>query len=300
MLNEHLEGVTERMSPESPTTPVLRTQVREFTLGGAAQAAANVKSLGARAILSGVIGPDAAGEKVREMLQAQGIGDALIVDSTRPTTTKTRAFRSNEHLLRIDTESTEPLAKNINQALIRKIKKTAGQANFVIVSDYAKGVLSLALLESLKKMFGAKNIVADIKPKHAPFVRDIYLVKPNRVEAEQMARMAIETIEHAESAAAALAEMHQASILLTLGGEGLVVHEHPSGESCHIPARPTEMVDVTGAGDVVISTLAVLLAAGYDLREAVETANAAAAAAVAKPGATTVTLAETFAILDPK
>lgn len=298
MLNEHIEGVTERMSPESPAAPVLRIETREFTLGGAAQAAANARSLGAQVILAGVVGKDAAGEKIRELLRIQGIADALLTDPDRPTTTKTRIFRGGEHLIRIDTESLEPLAEKLTRALIQEIKDTAGKANFVIVSDYAKGVLSPELLEGLKNTFGPERIAADIKPKHAPFVQDIRIIKPNRAEAEKMARRPIETVEHAREAAANLAQIHRTSILLTMGGEGLVLHDYLTGETSHLPACSTELVDVTGAGDVVISTLAVLLAAEYELTEAVDIANAAAAVAVAKPGATTVTFSEAFDILE--
>lgn len=298
MLNEHLEGITERMSPESPAAPVVKVEYREFTLGGAAQAAANARSLGAQVVLAGVIGKDWAGDKVRELLRAQNIGDALLIDPDRPTTLKTRVFRGGEHLIRVDTETLEHLVERSTRALLRSIKKIKGKTDFVIISDYAKGVFSPELLEGLKSIFGPEFIAADIKPKHAPFVKDIRLIKPNRLEAEKMARRTIETIEHAREAAENLARAHRSSILLTMGGEGLVLHNHETQETSHLPACPTELIDVTGAGDVVISTLATMLAAGFEILEAVKVANAAAAAAVAKPGATTITLGEALAILD--
>lgn len=298
MLNEHVEGITERMSPESPATPILKTQFTDFTLGGAAQAAANVSSLGAKAILAGVTGKDQNAEIVQGLLKTKKIHAIIIADPSRPTTVKTRIFRGSEHLLRVDTESIEPMTPKLTRDLLKEIKKISERIDFVIISDYAKGVLSPELLDGLKKIFGAEKIIADIKPKHAPFMQGIHLLKPNKHEAETMIRSKIENLDHAHSAAISLAESQDSSVLITLGGEGMVLHDKSIRESTHFPAHPTELIDVTGAGDVVISTLAALLAIELDLKESARLANIAAAIAVAKPGATTVTVQEILDSLD--
>ncbi|MBI5221065.1 MAG: bifunctional hydroxymethylpyrimidine kinase/phosphomethylpyrimidine kinase [Candidatus Liptonbacteria bacterium] len=294
MLNERLEGVVERMSPENPMTPVVRLTQRSFTLGGAAGAAECLAALGAKPYLAGVVSNDRAGQMIRHLCAERGIADCLIQATDRPTTVKSRVFHNGSHLVRVDEESTRSLSPADTRLLLEIIRQIADDIHFVVISDYGKGVLTPELFRGLKKTFGGHRIVADLKPKQAKFVRGIRAIKPNRKEAEEISGRKIGSPQGAIRVAQVLADRLNSSILLTLGGDGMVAHELTDDCASHVPAEPVRMIDVTAAGDAVLSAAAAALVLGYDLHQAARFANRAAAVAVSKPDVATVTLKEIY------
>jgi D-glycero-beta-D-manno-heptose-7-phosphate kinase len=290
MLDRFMIGRVARISPEAPV-PVVVFDHEEMRLGGAANVANNLRALGGGVDLIGVIGDDDAAGHLKGELAAKGIAaTGLIVDPQRRTTTKMRVVTSrNQQVSRIDFESDHEVGAEIEEALAQQVESRARSAQVVLVSDYQKGVItrrSMAQLLSFAHTSGVPVIV-DPKVPHIDYYAGAALVTPNHVEAESATNSRISTNEDARKAAIALRQrLGVDSVLITRGEHGMWL-DH-AGKDGYLPASAREVADVTGAGDTVIATLALAIAAGGTMFEAARLANEAASIVVGKFGAATV------------
>lgn len=291
MLDRFLIGRVSRMSPEAPV-PVVVFDHEEFRLGGAANVAHNLRTLGASVDLIGVIGADESGTQLKSELAAKGIHvSGLLTDPERRTTTKMRVVTTrNQQVSRIDYESDHEVGPVIEDAIAAQVESRARSAQVVLVSDYQKGVVTRRSMAHLVA-FGQSNgvpVIVDPKVPHIDYYAGAALVTPNHHEAESATNTRIANHEDAQRAAAALRQrLGVASVLITWGEHGLWLNH--GGVDGYLPASAREVADVTGAGDTVIATLALAIAAGSTMPEAARLANEAASIVVGKFGAATVT-----------
>jgi D-beta-D-heptose 7-phosphate kinase / D-beta-D-heptose 1-phosphate adenosyltransferase len=298
MLDHFVYGEVSRVSPEAPTL-VIAVGREEQLLGGAGNVARGIAALGARCIFVGVIGEDESGRALARTF-ADEYGDAiethLLVDGSRPTTRKVRFVSDHHsaHLLRADWELTAPLRPDIEQALIRACLLALPRANAVVLSDYAKGVLSPAVIRAVidKARELGKPIIVDPKGSDFSVYRGATLVTPNRKElADATRRAARGDAEIAAAAEHLAAIVESAGVLVTRSEEGMTLYTSRRGAQ-HVPAYPVKVRDVSGAGDTVAAVMTVMLAAGADFESAARAANAAAAVVVGKRGTSTASTAE--------
>ena len=292
MLDDYIFGNITRMSPEAPTTPVILMKGESRVLGGAANVAHNIVSLGGKAILLGSIGNDENGVQFKRLLRKAGIGDSLFMSPARPTTTKTRIFDGERQVARVDDENNGALSPKefaLFEALLHRLPKSI---DLVVVSDYAKGMVSQKTMQALRKKFSGEKIIADTKPVHKDLMRELCMITPNLKEVSLMAGLSLRRHEDIRNTAARLAEELQTSILATMGREGMMLCDKSDMTIYRVAPPKVRAVDVTGAGDVATAACALALASGASLAEAAEFANRAAAISVTKLGTATVTLKE--------
>ncbi len=294
MLDRYVHGRVERMSPEAPI-PVLRIEDERVAPGGAANVARNVASLGGRAILIGVTGDDPAAGLIEGGLRGEPqIRLCLLRDPGRSTTAKTRFCAGRHQILRADSETTAPLASALAASVLQAFEATLPQADVVVLSDYAKGVLSDAVLGPAIARANAagKFVIAD--PKSAEFgrYRGADLLTPNRGELAAAVPLAGDADEAvAEAALQAIRQWGLSSLLVTRGEHGMTLAREGNA-ALHFPAVAREVFDPTGAGDTVAATLALAIGSGAPLPVAARLANLAAGIAVGRVGAATVTPGE--------
>jgi len=294
MLDRFLIGRVSRISPEAPV-PVVIFENEEFRLGGAANVANNLRELGGAVDLIGVIGDDESGGHLKSELAAKGIhSTGLITDLERRTTTKMRVVTSrNQQVSRVDFESDHDVGAAIEDAIGSQVEMRARSSQVLLVSDYQKGVVtrrSMAHMLSFAHTNGLPVIV-DPKVPHIDYYAGATLVTPNHVEAESATNSRIATHEDARRASIGLRKrLGVESVLITRGEHGMWL-DH-AGADGYLPTSAREVSDVTGAGDTVIATLALAIAAGATMPEAARLANEAAGIVVGRFGAATVTPAE--------
>src|SRR3978361_1492278 len=296
MLDEFVYGEVSRISPEAPA-PVIAVQRSEINIGGAANVARNLASLGARCIFAALIGDDEAGGKLKAQLSRESnIESLLICDPTRPTTRKIRFVSEHfsTHMLRADWEKASPASADIEQKLIDAILPLLSRADIVLLSDYAKGVLTVRVIRNVidaaRKL--GKRVIVDPKSANFAIYRGATLLTPNRKEFAEATRSRADTDEGiAEAAQDAMLLADCEAMLVTQSERGMTLIPR-NGNAIHVPAPPVKVRDVSGAGDTVAAVLAVALAAGADWETALRVANAAAAVAVGKKGTAVVTSAE--------
>jgi D-beta-D-heptose 7-phosphate kinase/D-beta-D-heptose 1-phosphate adenosyltransferase len=301
MIDRFIVGAVTRISPEAPV-PIVRFQSEHLRLGGAANVAHNVAALGGRVELVGLVGADTAGERLREQLAAAGIGvDGLVPDAARPTTEKVRVVTErNQQVARIDYEYDADCGGDAERAIIDRIGRARSNAKAILVSDYLKGVVTRRVVEALleARLEPARSarepsghrvpLIVDPKVPHLSCYAGATLVTPNHHEAETATHMRIRTDEEAREAGRAFRTAARCdAALITRGEQGMWLSE-ASVEGA-IPAVAREVADVTGAGDTVVATLALALAAGASLAEAAVVANHAAGIVIGKFGPATVT-----------
>ena len=296
MLDEFVYGEVSRISPEAPA-PVIAVQRSETNIGGAGNVARNIASLGGRCIFTGLIGEDEVGVKLAVTLaQEPGIESVLVHDPARPTTRKVRFVSEHfsTHMLRADWERAAPASAEIEQKLIDAVLPNIARADIVLLSDYAKGVLTARVIRNVidaAKNLG-KRVIVDPKSANLAMYRGATLLTPNRKEfAEATRSRADSDASIAEAAIDAIVLADCEAMLVTQSEHGMTLVTR-RGESIHVPALPAKVRDVSGAGDTVAAALALSLAAGADWEAALRVANAAAAVAVGKKGTATVTQAE--------
>lgn len=294
MLDRFIVGRVTRISPEAPV-PVVRFQSEHLRLGGAANVAHNIATLGGKPSLVGLIGMDATGAKLRDALTAAGIrGEGLVEDRERPTTEKVRIVTErNQQVARIDYETDEEAHGDVKQTLLGRVKSLSRDTKTLLVSDYLKGTISRGLIEALVAIKASRGVPLIVDPKvpHLDYYRGVTLVTPNHVEAEAATHRVIRTDDDARTAARDVrARLQCDAVLITRGEHGMWLSESDAEGS--IPATAREVADVTGAGDTVAATLALALAAGASFTEAALLANHAAGIVVSRFGAATVTQAE--------
>jgi rfaE bifunctional protein kinase chain/domain len=297
MLDVYLRGDVDRISPEAPV-PVVRVRDRRMALGGAANVAQNVVALGARCELACVVGADASARSLREMLVAIGAPDSAIVESARPTTTKTRVLARAQQVVRVDEEEDGELESADVMRVLAVVRTAVERADAVVLEDYNKGVLVAAVIEEALAIATKRGIPVVVDPKYRNFFsyRGATIFKPNRRELES-ALGATMDVEHPETLPALVQRLGVANLLLTLGERGMVL-VGAKGETVRVPTTAREVYDVVGAGDTVTAYLAVMLAAGATVAEAAVIANFAAGVEVGKLGAATVSGAEVLGAYD--
>ena len=297
MLDVYLRGDVDRISPEAPV-PVVRVRDRRTALGGAANVAQNVVALGAHCELACVVGADASARSLRDMLVAIGAPDSAIVESSRPTTTKTRVLARAQQVVRVDEEEDGELEADDVTRLLAVVRTAVERADAVVLEDYNKGVLVAAVIEEALSIATRRGIPVVVDPKYRNFFayRGATIFKPNRRELES-ALGATMDVEHPETLPALVQRLGVANLLLTLGERGMVL-VGAKGETVRVPTTAREVYDVVGAGDTVTAYLAVMLAAGATVAEAAVIANFAAGVEVGKLGAATVSGAEVLSAYD--
>jgi D-beta-D-heptose 7-phosphate kinase / D-beta-D-heptose 1-phosphate adenosyltransferase len=296
MLDEFVYGEVSRISPEAPA-PVIAVQRSETDIGGAGNVARNIASLGARCIFVGLIGDDAAGKTLQAGLARESLIESVLVcDSSRPTTRKVRFVSEHfsTHMLRADWESAAPAAADIEQKLIDAILPLLPRADIVLLSDYAKGVLTARVIRNIidaaRKL--GKRVIVDPKSANLAIYRGATLLKPNRKEFAEATRSRADTEKSISEAAQDVMQLADCEAVLVTQSEHGMTLVPRNGEAIHVPGHPVKVRDVSGAGDTVAAVLALALAARADWETALRMANAAAAVAVSKKGAAIVTSAE--------
>jgi len=297
MLDEYLFGEVSRISPEAPV-PIVRVKRERAVLGGAANVAANLKSIGAEPVLLGTLQQDIAGNRLQALLQGLEIkADWLVIDPTRPTIIKTRVIGQQQQMIRIDREETGACQPAATEALCARLAQALEQASALIISDYAKGVVGPELMDRVRELCRARGIpwIVDPKPAHAALYRGAPLMTPNTKELEALAGMPAKGDDELAAAGRALLDnLDLQGLLVTRSEKGMalfapdLLHRAP----WLIPTEAREVFDVSGAGDTVIAVFSAAISTGVDWQDAAMLANAAAGVVVAKMGTATATPAE--------
>jgi rfaE bifunctional protein kinase chain/domain len=304
MLDQFIWGRVTRISPEAPV-PVVEFERESFMPGGAANVARNLTSLGGRAELFGAVGKDTNAVHLRELLGAQQVGcSGLTPVPGHFTATKTRIVAHQQQVVRVDRETKGELDAKATAALLRRIDALLPEADAVSVGDYGKGVVTQGLLDALKERcrLQGKWLSLDPKPVHKLDLRGLSLITPNRKEAFELAGLADSTrnpdpfadAQLMKVAEKLLTELAPALLLITLGELGLLLCQR-GAKPFHIPTVAQEVFDVSGAGDTVIATFTLAIAAGASPVEAAIFSNHAAGVVVGKVGTATVSPEELLA-----
>lgn len=291
MLDRFIWGRVSRISPEAPV-PVVNVTSESVLLGGAGNVFLNLLSLGASVSLCGVVGDDAAGTALIDLLRERGGSvDGVIAESGRPTTQKTRVIAHQQQVVRVDRERRDPLGAKTRSALIDAVEARLEGANCLVVSDYAKGVVSSELMDRVRQAAAARNveILVDPKVSNLSYFEGVHVVTPNHLEASQASGVDIVDDESLSRAGSQiLGRLHVAAVLVTRGEQGMTLFER-DGRVTHIPTVAKQVFDVTGAGDTVIATLAAARSVGVPLADAARLANCAAGYVVGIVGTAAVT-----------
>ena len=261
MIDTYSKGVVERMSPEAPV-PIVNLNDRFDRLGGAANVALNLKSMGAIPMVCSVVGVDTSGSRLCQLMQEHGLeADGLVRSSQRVTTVKHRVFDGDRQLLRIDEEDTIDLTDSEQSALLRIIENKIDTADVVIMQDYNKGVLAETMIQAIIAMAQRKGIPVAVDPKKKNFFayQGVTLFKPNAKELREGLGTTASTLDELRQAAMTLQErIHCQYLMVTLSDQGVIIlHD---GDFIHLPAHPRHIVDVSGAGDTVLSVAALCVA----------------------------------------
>jgi D-beta-D-heptose 7-phosphate kinase/D-beta-D-heptose 1-phosphate adenosyltransferase len=297
MLDRYVWGDAARISQEAPVV-LLQADRREERLGGASSVATMLRALGARVALAGVVGPDADGRRVRQLLLDHGIDDeAVLIDPDRPSTVKERYIGRAQHrhpqqMLRVDYEARAALSPDVERELSQVIGRRLRQADVVLVSDYDKGVCTPGLLAGVivgARGLGLRTLIDPIRGGDYRKYHGCSAVTPNRLEAGLATGRALGDADAALEAAAELRErLDLEAAVVTLDREGMAL-AHADGRRELFPTRPRQVYDITGAGDMVLAVLGMALAAGADYAPAVRLANVAGGLEVEKVGVAVVT-----------
>ena len=291
MLDKYIFGNVARISPEAPV-PVIEVEKENHVPGGAGNTAANVAVLGAKTYLTGLVGEDLQKSILLNLLKKSNINiDGVFVDKNRPTIQKIRVMSKNHQLIRIDYEKKDRLDNDFEKSILDYIKKMINKVKIVIISDYAKGVVTENIAKHTIALARERNIqvIVDPKPQNKRFYHNATIITPNLKEAYQMANSGED--EKIENIGSRLQEELNSKILITMGEKGISLFERGSS-IVNIPTKAKEVFDVSGAGDTVIATLSLAIASGASAREAAIIANHAAGIKVGKLGTSTVTIEE--------
>lgn len=303
MLDHYVAGKVERLNPEAPV-PVLHAQEEKDATGGAGNVAKNVSTLGANATLVGVVGKDETAKILRNAAEREGYVMKAVEDSSRPTVRKARFMVGSQQLLRVDWEDTSNVTEAVEKKVIEHIQVAVEEADAIIISDYAKGVVTKQVAAAALAAGKKRGILvaADIKPSRAKFVVGASLISPNMKEGYEF--LGINPLEHGQmeqqEVAAQLNEKMKTDVYLTLGAGGVYV-KTSKGVSEQVPQEHVAQVfDVSGAGDTFIVAVTLALLAGAPEVEAARIGNAAAAVAVGKVGSVGVAKEELLAMIEHK
>lgn len=277
MVDAYFYGSVNRISPEAPV-PIVNLKNKEQRLGGAANVALNLKSLGAEPLICSIKGNDRDGQVLKDLCKKEGlITDGLINDYKRGTTVKTRIIGNNHQLLRVDEEDTIEVDESVEDLVYQAVQSFIDVADVLIFQDYNKGLLTASLIRKVIKLCKDKKVPMVVDPKFANFFeyRGVTLFKPNKKEllqAENIAEVLIGASLH--NLANSVREKLDAKYLMTtLSGDGVIILSEE--EQVHLPAHPRKIVDVSGAGDSVLSVAALCIAAGMSMELTAALANLA-------------------------
>ena len=296
MIDRYLYGDTDRLSPEAPV-PVVTVRDRSAKLGGAANVAANVASMGASCLLVGTVGDDADGAAIRqELVVARLDGRHVVTAAGRPTTSKTRIIARSQQIVRIDDEVDALLDGPDLERVMRSAGDALADADALLLEDYNKGALAPALIAEAMALARRRGIPVVVDPKYRQFFAyaGATVFKPNRRELESALGAAVD-LQNRNALPEVLVRLKVDNLLVTLGADGMLLVMKDGG-SLRIPSIAREVYDVSGAGDTVTAWLGTALAAGASLAEAAQLANYAAGVEVGKPGVATVSPEEVLAV----
>ncbi len=291
MLDRYIWGSVVRISPEAPV-PVVEVESESDSFGGAANVANNVRALGALAIPLGVIGRDAAGNRLLQLARESGFPtDGIVVDDGRPTTTKTRVIAHNQHVVRVDRERKDDISPDTAEKLLQFLQGILPELDAIVLEDYNKGLLTQYLVREAIALARERDLCITVDPKFHHFFdyQHVTVFKPNRKETEEALGMKFADMKDIREAAQMLKKRLQCqNVLITLGEQGmlLLADDH---QFHTIPTRARKVHDVSGAGDTVIGTLTTALASGASILEASVLANYAAGVVVGEVGAVPIT-----------
>lgn len=281
MLDKYVYGDVARISPEAPVQ-VVDVNRTEYKLGGAANVANNIKTLDSEPVLIGVIGDDIDGDMFLETLRKQKIAaTGIFKDTTRPTTTKTRVIAHAQHILRIDHEIKQNVIGKLSQNILNFIKSNLSGFECIILQDYNKGVLPKPVINKVISMFREAGKPVLVDPKFDNFFeyKNVTVFKPNRKEIQDVMGVRIDGDDSAVEIGKKLFEIMKCEwLILTRGEKGMMLFDKEKNKTIvhNIPTKARRVADVSGAGDTVISTLAVALCGGASIGEAIILANQAA------------------------
>lgn len=302
MLDCYFWGDVKRISPEAPV-PVVEIDDEFFRFGGAANVALNIHTLGGYPLPLGIIGNDNDGRIFSELVNDNGIDSSgLLIDNSRPTTTKSRVIAGNQHIVRIDKESKQYINKKIETDLLNKLEDEINSLDAIILQDYNKGVLTPRLIENIIRLAKKKDVIITVDPKFDNFFKyeNVTVFKPNRKETEDVFGIKMVSDEDITNAGFKLLEKLKAEyVLLTLGEKGIALFEKGKNGEKRIPTKASKVADVSGAGDTVISTLTLALSSGAAIEEAAYLANYAGGLVCEEVGIVPITKLKLFdTILD--
>ena len=291
MLDHYIWGTVSRISPEAPV-PVVNVTKENMLLGAATNVVNNVHALGGKVSVCGVIGHDEAGRQLVHMLRVQGIHtDGLIVEDGRPTTIKTRVIAHSQQVVRFDRETKVGIERDTHRRIFEYIRQQEDRGlDAIVLSDYSKGVVTKDLVRDIVKLARKKGIIVSVDPKvnHFGIYSGVTILTPNTKEASIGAKIEIEDDESLFKAGTLLLKRLKCNaVLVTRGEHGMTLFER-GGRVTHIPTVAQEVFDVTGAGDTVISTLTLAMAAGAGIVDAARLSNYAAGIVVGVVGTATV------------
>jgi len=278
MLDVYIWGKVGRISPEAPV-PIVEVEEESYRFGGAANVGMNIKSLGGIPILVGVIGYDREGTVIDALIKENNIErDGVFYDEDRPTTVKTRIIAHNQHVVRIDKEDRSEISSDLENKILQFIQQRKNEIDGIILQDYNKGVLTKSLIKQVIDFASQNNILITVDPKFDNFFeyRNVTVFKPNRKETEDALGFKLDSEERVLEAGQQLKEkLNPEYLLLTRGEKGMTLFSK-NGDVHTIPTRARKVADVSGAGDTVIATITMALAAGAEIEEASTIANLAA------------------------
>jgi len=286
MVDRYYWGNVSRISPEAPV-PVVEIVEEQVRLGGAANVANNIQTLGGEPMLVGLVGNDHPGQMFLEILKDRNLsGKGIVTDASRPTTIKTRVIAHGQHVVRIDNESKMESPEHVKSLIIDAVKYSIHELDAIIIEDYNKGVVTKEVIHELIAVARKYNKIITVDPKFNNFFeyKHVTVFKPNRREVEDVIGGRLKTLAEVEKAGKQLvADLQAENVLITRSEEGMSLFE-ANGDITHEKTIAANVQDVSGAGDTVISTLTMALASGATIREAATLSNCAAGIVVAEVG----------------
>jgi D-beta-D-heptose 7-phosphate kinase/D-beta-D-heptose 1-phosphate adenosyltransferase len=286
MIDEYIWGGVTRVSPEAPV-PIVGVTNETLRLGGAANVANNIICLGGQVEVCGVLGDDQMGRWIKSDLNAKKVGvRGIVTSSGRPTTVKTRVIAHDQQVVRVDKEVTTPLERADEEVILGSVESFLGECGCVVVSDYAKGVITPTLMRELVDLAGGRSVPVAVDPKISQFsiYKGVTVLTPNLFEAAAGAGLVIDSMEALVEAGHRIIEKLACEyLIITRGDQGMTLFSGKKDYS-HIEAFSRHVYDVTGAGDTVISTLSLALASGLSMGEGAYLANVAAGVVVGEVG----------------
>ncbi|MBN2366425.1 MAG: D-glycero-beta-D-manno-heptose-7-phosphate kinase [Calditrichaeota bacterium] len=292
MVDEYMWGQVSRISPEAPV-PIINISKAQTRFGGAANVAFNLMGLKHKPVLVGVVGEDRMGHEFLEMMRSNDLAtEGIIVTSERSTAVKTRIIGNNQHIARVDQESTDPVSSALQEKLFEVILKNIEDIEAIIIEDYNKGVVLPQLTQHIIELAERHGKYVTVDPKFENFFsfKNVTVFKPNTKEVEEALAMRIyDDSDVLNAGKKLLSELKCRSILITRGADGMVLFQ-PNEDPVFVEAKARKVADVSGAGDTVIATLTYALAGGSSIREAVTLSNFAAGLVCEEVGVVPVNL----------